>query len=213
MPRTCIKTYLATCNKKKPVSSALSYVLYTASLYFMLILGKAVALDITAVEYHNDPQKDDKIRNVLRGLTRFRVKRESKGMHGRSFQGAFSQFAEIGPGGICFPFLFVGVSLISISSLTFVVGDTPGFMSLPCLSLGKVPKARKPLASNLHAPKTLLQYHFRFDEYALDDDEYPIISKSGKQYTGTRLNHHHPMTVFVDELWGLHIDKGKLSIQ
>ncbi|KAL8721956.1 MAG: hypothetical protein Q9225_001470 [Loekoesia sp. 1 TL-2023] len=58
-----------------------------------------LALDIAATEYQDDPQKDDKIRNVSRGLTRFRVKRESKGIHGRSFQGAFSQFAEIGQEG------------------------------------------------------------------------------------------------------------------
>lgn len=69
-----------------------------------LILGKTLALEIAAAEYQDDLQKDDKIRNILHGLTRFRVKRESKGIHGRSFQGAFSQFAETRQDGMLYAF-------------------------------------------------------------------------------------------------------------
>ncbi|KAL8994206.1 MAG: hypothetical protein Q9169_005752 [Polycauliona sp. 2 TL-2023] len=61
-----------------------------------------LALDVVAAEEDVDPRpahKRDKIRNISRGLNRFRIKRESKGVHGRSFQGAFSQFAETGNDG------------------------------------------------------------------------------------------------------------------
>ncbi|KAI4203029.1 MAG: hypothetical protein LQ346_001876 [Caloplaca aetnensis] len=55
-----------------------------------------LALGVAAAEYTNDPKKADKIRNVSRGLRRFRVKRESKGVHGHSFRGAFTGFEEVG---------------------------------------------------------------------------------------------------------------------
>ncbi|KAL8950494.1 MAG: hypothetical protein Q9222_003483 [Ikaeria aurantiellina] len=121
--------------------------------------------DLAAKEYRDDPRQTDRIRNIFRGLTRFRVKREIKGVYGRSFQGTFSQFAEIREEGLSYH--------------PHRCYTTPGFLALPYLGLKGRNKAKGHPPSTLHLAKTLLQYHFRFDEYALDDDEPPMSVNPG----------------------------------
>ncbi|KAL8700997.1 MAG: hypothetical protein Q9224_000709 [Gallowayella concinna] len=139
-----------------------------------------LALDLAAIEYDGHHQKVDKVRNISRGLTRFRIEHESKGVHGRSFQGAFSQFAEVGQEDL----------------------ETPAFLSLPYLSLDELSKARYRYRqpSALHLAKTLLQHHFRFDTFALDNDEHTRPIKSRKSLIVPSIP---PATVFVGEFWGL----------
>ncbi|KAL8653774.1 MAG: hypothetical protein Q9226_003709 [Calogaya cf. arnoldii] len=144
--------------------------------------GETVALDLAIEEFRVDPSSADKLRNLSRGLTRFRTKRESKGIHGRSFQGAYSLFAEVGREDL----------------------DTCGFLSLSSLCLDELPQAATPRSSTLHSPKTLLQHHFRFDEYAMHEDESMGSIKPGKNILGATAR---PLTVLVDELWGLCLDE------
>lgn len=74
----------------------------TSSSIFLrtrLTSGKTVALDLAIEEFQPDPSNADKMRNLSRGLTRFRTERENKGVHGRSFRGGFSSFAASGQKG------------------------------------------------------------------------------------------------------------------
>lgn len=112
---------------------------------------------------------------------------------------------------VCYMLSLHPKSVDPVDSPLPVVRDTPGFLSLPCLSLAEKSKAKKHLTS-LHTAKTLLQHHFRFDEYALDNDESSILGTAGKQSPGTILQHQYPMTVFVDELWGLCLDERQLPV-
>ncbi|KAL8775088.1 MAG: hypothetical protein Q9209_000567 [Squamulea sp. 1 TL-2023] len=133
-------------------------------------------------EYKGDPSSTDKLRNISRGLARFRQKRESKGVHGRSFQAAFSRFGEVGRKDL----------------------DASGFLSLPYLYLDEISDARGPRSSTSHRPKTLLQHHYRFDEYALHNEEPLVSVKPSRRIPGFKAC---PLTVLVDELWGLCLDE------
>ncbi|KAL8782702.1 MAG: hypothetical protein Q9213_005182 [Squamulea squamosa] len=126
-----------------------------------------IALEIAFKEYKNDPSSTDKLRNISRVLTRFRQKRESKGVHGRSFQAAFSRFREVG-------------------------------------RKDELSNAREPQSSTSHLPKTLLQHHYRFDEYALHSEEPLVSIKPTRHIPGFKAR---PLTVLVDELWGLCLDE------
>ncbi|KAL8887883.1 MAG: hypothetical protein Q9215_004611 [Flavoplaca cf. flavocitrina] len=155
---------------------------------WMLTSGKTVALDLAIDEFQPDPSNADKMRNLSRGLTRFRTERENKGVHGRSFRGGFSSFAASGQ---------------KARSL-----DAGGFLSLPYLCLDQLLHATTPRSSILHSPKTLLQHHFRFDEYASDKDESFPSAESGKHILGPPMR---ALTVLTDELWGLCLDERKLT--
>lgn len=141
------------------------------------------------------------MRNLSRGLTRFRTIRESKGVHGRSFRGGFSSFAALGQEGICQTFVCARHPFAEAQSL-----DARGFLSLPFLCLDETLHATTLRPSTLHSPKTLLQHHFRFDEYAFDEDESLLSIRPGKHILGTPVR---PLTVLVDELWGLCLDERK----
>ncbi|KAL8675710.1 MAG: hypothetical protein Q9186_007662 [Xanthomendoza sp. 1 TL-2023] len=171
-------------------------------LDFQQFVGETLALDVAAIEYDGHPQKVDKIRNISRGLTRFRIEHESKGVHGRSFPGAFSQFAEVGQEGMLQVFLAPNPHELKLHAEP----ETPGFLSLPYLSLDELSKARRRYRqpSTLHLAKTLLQHHFRFDKYALDDD---VPARPVKSFKSLMVPSIPPATVFVGELWGLCLDQ------
>ncbi|KAL8758665.1 MAG: hypothetical protein Q9184_003861 [Pyrenodesmia sp. 2 TL-2023] len=59
--------------------------------------------------------------------------------------------------------------------------------------------------STLHTAKTILQHHFRFDEFALAN-EFSFVGKAGKRLTAPL---QHKKVVLVDELWGLCLDEPK----
>ena len=84
--------------------------------------------------------------------------------------------------------------------------DAGGFLSLPYLCLDQFLHATTPRSSTLHLPKTLLQHHFRFDEYASDEDESFLFAESGKHILGPPMR---ALTVLTDELWGLCLDERK----